>query len=283
MGYHPSPRPQYDGPAHIPYESVTRHLWGDAEAGRVADWSYISNESIHQLVYGMSQGGFYTHSEDFRTIFGADEVMIVLQGTLALANPQTGEVVRVECGEGVFFRKDTWHHGFNVGQGEVRVLEYFSPPPMQGTSGTYARTKPMLQRDDWIYSPIAWDKHWPMASGEAPVARTLYKVAESDLFWQLRGQEVKTLVGVYAATEHLHVGRIDLLPGQDTELESHIGDVGLYLDRGTVFVQVETSGGTGWHELSPGDGFYVPAGVVHAYHNMSDQSARIYLGVAPNA
>ena len=37
-GYVPSPRPTFDGPAHIPYEAATRHLWGDPVSGEVADW-----------------------------------------------------------------------------------------------------------------------------------------------------------------------------------------------------------------------------------------------------
>ena len=37
MSYSPSPRPTFDAPTHIAYEAVTRHLWGDPEAGEVAD------------------------------------------------------------------------------------------------------------------------------------------------------------------------------------------------------------------------------------------------------
>ena len=36
MGYAPSPRPTFTEPTHIPYEQVTRHLWGDEAAGEVA-------------------------------------------------------------------------------------------------------------------------------------------------------------------------------------------------------------------------------------------------------
>ena len=35
-------------------------------------------------------GGEFTHSADFRTIFGADEVLYVVEGRVALADPQTG-------------------------------------------------------------------------------------------------------------------------------------------------------------------------------------------------
>ena len=93
----------------------------------------------------MPPGGKFTHSESFRTIFAADELLYVLQGTLVLANPATGEVVRAEPGESVFFRRDTWHHGFSYGDEPLRVLEFFAPPPATGTSGAYALQQPYLE------------------------------------------------------------------------------------------------------------------------------------------
>ena len=54
MSYSASPRPTFEGPAHIPYETVTRHLWGDDESGEVADWIYVSSAKIHQLVFGLA-------------------------------------------------------------------------------------------------------------------------------------------------------------------------------------------------------------------------------------
>jgi len=53
MAYKSSPRPVFTGPTAIPYRSVTRHVWGDAEAGFVDDWIYISTDKIHQLVFGL--------------------------------------------------------------------------------------------------------------------------------------------------------------------------------------------------------------------------------------
>jgi hypothetical protein len=38
MAYASSPRPVFDAPTAIPYDRVTRHLWGDDAAGRVDDW-----------------------------------------------------------------------------------------------------------------------------------------------------------------------------------------------------------------------------------------------------
>ena len=51
MAYAPSPRPTFSEATPIPYASVTRHLWGDPEAGEVADLIYVSSDKIHQLVF----------------------------------------------------------------------------------------------------------------------------------------------------------------------------------------------------------------------------------------
>ena len=144
MGYKPSPRPSFDAPTVLRADEVVRHTWGDAEAGFVEDWIYVSSQLIHTIVFGMPPGGRFTHSESFRTIFGADELLHVLQGILVLANPETGEIVRAEPGESVFFRRDTWHHGFSYGDEALRVLEFFAPPPATGTSGPYAQAQPYL-------------------------------------------------------------------------------------------------------------------------------------------
>jgi mannose-6-phosphate isomerase-like protein (cupin superfamily) len=121
-----------------------RHLWGDVESGEVADWIYVSSQLIHALVFGLEPHGSFRHSPRYRTVFGADEILYVLEGVMAIANPETGEVHRVEAGEAVFFRRDTWHHAFAHGEGPLRVLELFAPPPSTGTSGAYAQTQPYL-------------------------------------------------------------------------------------------------------------------------------------------
>ena len=145
MGYKPSPRPTFDRPTALRFDDVTRHTWGNPEVGLVDDWIYVSSNLLHTIVFGMDPGRCFRHTEDFRTIFGADEVLHVLQGTFVIANPETGEVLRAEKGESVFFRKDTWHHGFSFGAEPVRVLEFFAPPPATGTSGPYARTREYLR------------------------------------------------------------------------------------------------------------------------------------------
>lgn len=278
--YAPSPRPTFDGPAHIPYTAVTRHLWGDEESGEVSDWIYVSSDKIHQLVFGLPPGGAFRHSDAYRTIFGADEVFFVLSGIMMIANPANGEVHRVAAGEGVFFGPDTWHHVFNDGIEPLRVLEYFAPPPSQGTSGVYARSKPNLTKA--TYSRDHLLGRWPAARAESAQEQTLHVLREADVLWRLEGCTQHTPVGLLATTEHITVGKMHLLPSRHTDVEIHRGDEALYLLDGLLQVRLPANDGQRWFELAPADGFYIPEGVPHQYYNMSGQPATLLCGVAPS-
>ena len=134
-----SPRPTYPGPTRIAYDEAARFLWGDEESGQVADWIYASTDKIHMLVYALPPGGACLHSNAHRTIFGADVLYYVLSGSLVLCNPAVGEVRRAAPGEAILFRRGTWHHIFAHGEDQLRVLEFFAPPPSTGTSRQYGR------------------------------------------------------------------------------------------------------------------------------------------------
>jgi len=279
MSYSPSPRPTFDGPAHIPAAAVTRHLWGDSVSGEVADWIYVSSSKIHQLVFGLLPGAMFRHSEEYRTIFGADELLYVLSGILLLNNPETGEVHRALPGEAIFFRRDTWHHAMNGSTEPLRVLELFAPPPSQGTSGAYARTKPYLTVPKYTQDELLGQ--WPMAQAEAAQRCTMRVLRDADTLWRLEGRERQALVGILASTEHLTVGKLHLLPGQQTEAQVHGGDESLYILEGTLHVRLPEHQGARWFELKPGDGFYIPQGEPHQYYNVSDKPASLIFAVAP--
>ena len=120
-----------------------------------------------------------------------------------------------------------------------------------------------------------------MASAQVSASHTIRVLRQEDLMWRLEGAEQQTLVGLWAATEHLTVGQIELLPGQHSEPHCHGGDESLYLLEGTLHVRVPENGGQRWFELSPRDGFYIPASVSHQYYNVSKDPVRFMFAVAP--
>jgi len=271
--YAPSPRPTFDVPTAIPYATVTRHVWGDAEAGEVADWIYASTSRIHCLVFGLAAGAGFRHSREFRTVFGADEVLHVLSGTLILANPETGEVQRVEQGGNVFFRANTWHHAFAHGGEPLRVLELFAPPPSAGASGAHARTRPYLEvsryADDAVLGTLA---------GEARPPGTLRVVRDADVVYRLEGD---ALVGLLASTEHVTVATLTLPPGGVAPAHAHGGDEVLYVRSGTLHVRAWHGDGAQVFELGADDAAFVPAGDAHEYRNYGSAPVEAIVGVAP--
>jgi quercetin dioxygenase-like cupin family protein len=274
--YRPSPRPSFDAPTAIPYASVTRHVWGDDEAGQVADWIYASTDRIHALVFGLPAGGAFRHSPEFRTIFGADEVLHVLEGEMVLANPETGEVVRVARGGFAFFRRDTWHHAFAHGTEPLRVIELFAPPPATGTSGAYARTRPYIELADSRYGDDALLGR--LVPGERPPQRTLRVIGDADVVWRREGD---ALVGLLASTEHLTAAVLDLGPGATAPAHAHDGDEVLYVLDGTIHVRAWHGDETHVFELGPRDACYLPTGCRHEYRAFTG-AVRALVGVAPS-
>ena len=270
MGYKPSPRPSFETPTVIRAADAVRHTWGDEAAGFVEDWIYVSSQQIHVIVFGLEPGGAFRHSDSFRTVFAADELLHVLQGTLVLANPETGEIVRADPGESVFFRRDTWHHGFSYGDEPLRVLELFAPPPATGTSGAYARTRPYLDESVYAVESVVGN-----LAGARPGAGSLRVVRREDSVWRL---DCDVLVGLLVSTEHLTGGTVTVPAGQTSLEESHDGEELVYVTRGELRVEAAGVEAT----LTPGDAFFVPSATPHRYGATDAGVAEAVFGVAPS-
>jgi mannose-6-phosphate isomerase-like protein (cupin superfamily) len=270
-------------PGSVALKDAFLKLWGDDASGRVNDWIYVSNEKIQHMVFSMAPGVRFGHSKGFRTRLGADELYHVLSGTLVLANPQTGEVHRVETGESLRFGRDTWHHGFSYGPETLRVLEFFAPPPAKGASQAYAKTKPYLEAPTYVQDQ--WLGRWPEAHAEATSTHTQKPISKDEILWRMEGDEHPILVGILLSTDELTAGYAELLPGQWSDTAFHGGDEAGHVLEGTLnlFLPDETgvdSGGS-WFEMHQDDGFYIPEGRGHRYYNMTDHPVRFMFGVAP--
>jgi quercetin dioxygenase-like cupin family protein len=279
-GYQSSPRPTFDHPVAIPRSATTRHVWGDEESGEVLDEIYVSSGKIHQLVFELPPGGQFTHSPSFRTVFGADEVLYVVTGTVAFAEPETGEVVRAESGEALFFGPGTWHHAFNWASCPAQVLEFFAPPPATGTSGAYAAQRPLLEnpryRDD-----SALGQHIPGTARTRP-PRRLTLVRDTDYRWRIDGPGAVVLSGVIVSTPHLTVARSEVRGHSWSGWLSHSGDASGYVLSGVLALRVSSGTGRGWHRLMPGDGFYIPEGSRYQVRNLAAANAVYLAGAAPS-
>ena len=267
------------GPRLIRYADTRKVVWGDPAVGYLADWFYVRNEKLQVNIFGMPPGGRAGHSADANAIFGADEAFYLLQGEMLLGNPQTGELHRVVAGETSFFRKDTWNNIFNVGTGSVLGLEFFHPSSAVGTGSAYARSQPPLQgpakygRDELI-------GQWPMKMAQAREEATMWVIREQDYLWRLEGEASRLQVGIIASTEHATVGKLYLQPGQRTEDRVHPGEALVFLEHGTMHVELAESGE--WYELTPWDGFHLPEGVPHRFWNPTSEKVSAVFAVGPD-
>ena len=212
MTYKPSPKPNFYEATHIEYKKMETYMWGDEEAGKVRDWIYVSNESLHQIIFGIEPGGNFKHSDQYRTIFGADELLYVLSGVLVINNPENGETHKILPGESVFFQKDTWHHAFNYSDEYLQVLEFFSPPPITGTSGAYAKEKKLLtnlkyKRDNFLYP-----------SEQFKNENSFKIIRKNDYIWSLEGANQETLIATLVKTKNLDVKIINLKSSQESNV-----------------------------------------------------------------
>lgn len=270
----PTPRPTFDRPTAIGAAERTRHVWGDAASGFVLDRVYLSSQMLHVLEFSMPPGGRFGHSRDHPTIFAADELLYVLDGTLLLSDPSTGETQRAAAGEAVFFRRDTWHHGRAAGDDGVRVLEFFSPTPATGASSAYARAQRYLEDtltvDDRLLGA------WPMAAGT--LDRRLTPVREHDLAWATRGA---LEIGLLAATEHLTVARCHLRAGAASDDEHHRGEEFVLLLSGRLVVMTPDADDANCLYLDAGDAAVLPPGTPHSYLSAGDTEAVWLCGIGP--
>jgi mannose-6-phosphate isomerase-like protein (cupin superfamily) len=254
-------------PVVMRYQDLERRVWGDETTGRLVDWFYADDEALNLNIVGMPPNGSAIESPANPTVFGADELFYVLEGTMVQSNPVTGEVFVVKPGEAIFFRKDTWHYQWNYSNTQLRMLEFFQPAPKSGTGGAYARAQaprdgaPRQGQDELL-------GNWPMARDE-PREKTTWMIHEHDSLWRMEGT-VRTreiLVGILASTEHLTAGKMSFLAGQRSCEYAHGGEKVVFVESGNL--HVEFPGSKKWVELEAWDGLRIPAGVEHSFYNMS--------------
>ena len=267
MTYKPSPKPSFNKPTHIQYKNMETYMWGDQVAGKVKDWIYVSNESLHQIIFGMEPGGNFKHSDQYRTIFGADELLYVLSGILVISNPETGEIHKVNPGESVFFQKDTWHHAFNYSDEYLQVLEYFSPPPITGTSGAYAKEKELLKKN--IYQ--RHNLYLPKNGFKNQDSFTI--ITERDYLWSLEGDDQEVLLGTLVKSSFLDVKIINLKPNQETHVFT--------FDKNTSYlslsdnIEINLINNNEKFLMSTKDGFYFPQSTSFKIKNLNNIEAKL--------
>ena len=88
-------------PMLVRHGEATRFLWGDAESQQVNDIIYGRNERIACLYFSLRPGGFFRSSKTWKALFDQHRFYYVVQGRLAIQDPERGDVAVAEAGEEV--------------------------------------------------------------------------------------------------------------------------------------------------------------------------------------
>ena len=274
-------------PVHVPFEETTRILWGDETSGKVHDSRFYGGNRIMFQIFGMEPWQVFRHSDRFTTLFIVDGIYYVLSGTLFVNNPETGEVIRIQAGELGFLPRNKWNHGFAYSDEEVRVLEFLprrttptQPQPFSGSQDRPTLSPPKYAQDKWI-------GNWPAGIDEARRESTHRLVRDSDILWRLEGENVQVLVGIMASTDQITMGKIILQPGQETDIRTHGGDEGIYVETGRVHVRfpnqlLDERGSIRFFDVKQGEGIFLPEGTPHRYYNQTKEATTLIFGVAPH-
>ncbi len=254
-----TPRPEFDAPKIIRRDDTAHHVWGDVEAGFVTDRVYLSTRQLHVLEYELPPGGEFRHSPMNQTIFGGDVLYFVLDGTLLLADPSSGELRRARADSGLLFRRGTWHNGFNPGTEPLRVVEFFSPPPARGTGSEFARRQPPLEST--TYHDDRWDRRWPEAREESIKEARLLAVDDDNALWGFRDHQASHAIATLVDTEFLTVRHGLVMPGHAEDFEVVPDETLILCTEGELWVDVfSPDGGYAPSCLTPGTAAYLPAG-----------------------
>ena len=260
-----------------------RVLWGDTESGQVSDLVYGRGERISGFIFLLGPGHRFGASKTWKPLYDQHRFYYVVQGRLAIHDPESGEVAVAGPGEAITWRGPRYHFGYNVGDDEVIVLDWFAPaeraPDVPEVE--YAASKRELgEIRGGRYELLG---SWPdrrieelgrLADEGGPVT-----VGPATALHVVHGRELPLLVSILSSSPHLTAGTFSLRGGSRSEPERHPGDEVVFALAGRLNVHLPESGD--WFELNRLDCLYLPEGTAHEYWSYGAETTTAAFCVAP--
>ena len=273
----------FEGATRVRRADGQRFLWGDEKSGQVADVIYGRGERISAVTFSLGPGHWFGTSDDWKPLYDQHRFYYVVHGSLAIHDPETGDVAVAHSGEAIIWRGARYHFGYNVGEEELLVLDWFAPPergidvPEKEVSGQKRELGVIVGgRYDLLG---AWPEKRLEAEQAASSNGTIATVRESDSLRLIHGTRRPTLVSILCSTAELTGGAFSVGPGAKTEPEIHTGDEVVYALSGQLHVHLPESGD--WFELDPLDVAFIPAGTAHEYWSYGSVRSKAVFCVAP--
>ena len=263
--------------------SCARILWGDEESGEVNDYIYGKNARIGCTIFTLSPGRFFRLSGDWKPFFDQHRFYYVVQGQLTIQDPETGDVVVAEAGEAVHWRGARWHFGYNFGDEEVFVLDWYAPQerPEDVSEIAFGRTKPELAEVRGMRLDLSgrWPASAPALRRRALEDGTIVKLALEDALNAVHGARNPVLQRYFVVTPMLAAGVVDQLPSRRSDNFEEDPEKVIFVLAGRVDVCLPET--FDWFELFERDVLYLPANTVHQVWNYSSKRASFAFKMVP--
>ncbi len=270
-------------PTLVRQVEATRFLWGDEESGQVSDLIYGRGERLSAVIFTLGPGHWFGASGEWKTLYDQHRFYYVVAGTLAIRDPETGDVAVAGPDEAVTWRGARYHFGYNAGSDEVVVLDWFAPPerrPEEPESAAAGAKRELGELRGGRYDLLgAWPERRPDERRRAAEEGGLLTVRPADALHLVHGERRPRLVSILSSSPDLTAGTFSLRGGAKSEPESHPGDEVLYALAGRLHVHLPDAGA--WFELGPLDCLFLPGGTVHEYWSYGAEEARAAFCVAP--
>lgn len=270
-------------PVAVPRSDGQRFLWGDEQAGQVADVIYGRGERISAVTFSLGPGHWFGASQDWKPLYDQHRFYYVVKGTLAIHDPETGDVAVAGPGEAVTWRGARYHFGYNAGDDDVLVLDWFSPPdrgPDVAEASVMGSKRDLGEVRGGRYDLLgAWpdrradELHRTLAEGGLTTLR------ECDSLRIVHGTRRPQLMSILSSGQELTAGTFTVRAGARTEPEEHPGDEVVYALSGQLHVHLPERGD--WLELNPLDAAFIPGGTQHEYWSYGATASKAVFCVAP--
>jgi mannose-6-phosphate isomerase-like protein (cupin superfamily) len=272
-----------DEPMLVRQFEATRVLWGDRDSGQVSDLVYGRGNRISGFIFMLGPGHWFGASKTWKPLYDQHRFYYVVHGTLAVHDPESGDVAVAGPGEAVTWRGARYHFGYNVGDDEVVVLDWFAPAERApGVAETeYAATKRDLgEIRGGRYDLLgAWPDRRPEELRRRAEEGGFLTVGPATALHLVHGERQPLLVSILSSSLDLTAGTFSLRGSTAGEPEQHPGDEVVFALSGRLNVHLPDSGG--WFELSPLDCLYLPEGTTHEYWSYGAETSTAAFCVAP--
>lgn len=87
------------------------------------NWLIASTENMTVGEYQLAPASHFSPAD----VHAGDEIYYVLKGQVTMFQPESGQVIQVDKGQGILMPKGCPHIGYNFGEGEARMLYVIAP------------------------------------------------------------------------------------------------------------------------------------------------------------